>query len=35
MHKNVNMKTIPINNVTFENISSAVKLEKKFKIKNS
>lgn len=35
MHKNVNMKTIPINNVTFENISSAVKLEKKFKNKNS
>ena len=33
--KIINMKTIPINNVTFENISPVVCLENKFKNKNS
>jgi hypothetical protein len=33
--KIINMKNIPINNVTFENISPVVCLENKFKNKNS
>ena len=29
------MKTIPINNITFENVSSVSRIEQKFKNKNS